>query len=63
MLTAATMTVPELERLVHEETVQALRDLVQKTSGRERRRLADDLKRQDDWIPHWHAYGTLDHQR
>ncbi len=58
--TAATMTAPELERLLHEETLQGLRDLVLKTTGRARRRLEDDLRRQDDWVPHWNpADGPL----
>jgi hypothetical protein len=56
------MTVPELERLLHEETLQALRDLMRKASGRQRRRLADDLRRQEDWVPHWSIFGDLDHQ-
>jgi hypothetical protein len=31
-------------------------------SGRQWRRLADDLRRQEDWVPHWHIYGDLNHQ-
>lgn len=61
--TPATMTVPELERLLHEETLLGLRDLVLRTTGRERRRLAEDLSRQEDWVPHWQIDGDLDHQR
>jgi hypothetical protein len=60
--TTAMMTVPELERLLHEETLQGLRDLMREASGRRRRRLADDLRRQEDWVPHWHILGDLDHK-
>jgi len=60
--TPATMTVPELERLLHQETLQGLRRLMHEASGRQRRRLADDLRRQEDWVPHWHIYGDLNHQ-
>jgi hypothetical protein len=58
----ATMTVPELEQFLHQETLQDLRDLKFRTTGRERRRLADDLRRQDEWVPHWQVARDLDHQ-
>lgn len=62
MNTPATMTVPELEQLLHQETVQGLQDLVHEASGRQRRRLADDLRRQGDWVPHWHKRAELNPQ-
>jgi hypothetical protein len=52
------MTVPELERLLHQETLQGLRDRMHEASGRQRRRLADDLRRLEDWAPHWHLPGA-----
>ena len=59
--TPATMTVPELELLLHQETLQVLRDLSREASGRERRRLEGELKRQGDWVPHW-LLGDLNQQ-
>jgi hypothetical protein len=56
------MTVSELEQLLHQETVQGLQDLVHEASGRQRRRLADDLRRQGDWVPHWHKRAELNSQ-
>ena len=53
MTTPATMTVPELELLLHQETLRGLRDLSREASGRERRRLEGELRRQGDWVPHW----------
>jgi hypothetical protein len=60
--TRATMTVPELELLLHQETLQGLRDLSREATGRERRRLEGELRRQGDWVPHWHFHGDLNRQ-
>ncbi|HZK72788.1 MAG TPA: hypothetical protein VFD88_02140 [Clostridia bacterium] len=57
---SATMTVTELEQLLHKETLQDLRDLMVKANGRERRRLAADLRRQEEWVPHWQVGRALD---
>ena len=57
---SATMTVTELEQLLHQETLQDLRGLMVNASGRERRRLAEDLRRQEEWFPHWQVGRPLD---
>jgi len=44
--TSAMMTVPELELLLHQETLQGLRDLSREATGRQRRRLEGELRRQ-----------------
>ena len=56
------MTVPELELLLHQETLQGLRDLSREATGRQRRRLEGELRRQRDWVPHWHVRGGLNQQ-
>jgi hypothetical protein len=58
----ATMTVVELELLLHQETLQTLRDLTREASGRQRRRLEDELRRQRGWAPHWHHREDLNQQ-
>jgi hypothetical protein len=60
--TSAMMTVPELELLLHQETLQGLRDLSREATGRQRRRLEGELRRQGDWVAHWHLRGDLDQQ-
>ena len=57
---SATMTVTELEQLLHQETLQDLRDLMVKANGRERRRLAAHLRHQEEWVPHWQVGRALD---
>lgn len=52
--TRANMTVRELELLLHQETLQGLQDLSREATGRRRRRLEGELRRQWDWVPHWH---------
>jgi hypothetical protein len=56
------MTVPELELLLHQEALQGLRDLSHEATGRQRRRLEIELRRQGDWVPHWHLRGDLNQQ-
>jgi hypothetical protein len=62
MNTSANMTVPELERLLHQETLQGLQDLSREATGRRRRRLEGELRRQWDWVPHWHLRADLTKQ-
>lgn len=57
---SATMTVTELEQLLHQETLQDLRDLMVKANGRKRRRLAEYLRHQEEWVPHWQVDRALD---
>jgi hypothetical protein len=54
------MSVPELEELLHQETLRDLQDLMLTASGRARRRLAEELRRQEAWVPHWQVGRALD---
>lgn len=54
------MNVPELEELLHQETLRDLQELILKANGRTRRRLARELRRQEEWVPHWGAGRALD---
>jgi hypothetical protein len=60
--TPANMTVPELELLLHQETLRGLRDLSREATGRRRRRLEGELRRQGDWVRHWPVRGDLNQQ-
>jgi hypothetical protein len=54
------MSVPELEELLHQETLRDLQDLMLTANGRARRRLAEELRRQEEWVPHWRVGRALD---
>ena len=49
------MTVAELERALHEDTVQAYRELISNAAGRDRRRLEGEFRQLEAWVPHWHV--------